>query len=68
MGLVERRLTSGEGLDLARVDVDADHFVPDRRHRGRVDGTEVSAADHRQAHEVLRSRGGAPREHSYQTP
>ena len=46
------RLTAGEQLDLARIDVDADDLVADRRHRRRVHGSEVAAADDRKTHGV----------------
>lgn len=51
-GFEERGLALGQGVDLVLVDVDADDFVADRGHRGRVDRAQVATADHRQSHRV----------------
>ena len=52
-GLVERRATLAQRLDLLRVDVDADDVVAQLGHARGVDGTEVAAADDADPHGVL---------------
>ena len=44
-GLVERRVTRREGVDLGLVGVDTDDLVAECGHARCVDGTEVPAAD-----------------------
>ncbi len=49
-GLEERRMPRCERGDLALVDIDAHDLVAEFGHRRGVHGTEVAAADHRDAH------------------
>src|SRR5690606_1257596 len=49
-GFEERGLSGRELVDLCLVDVNADHGVSERGHRGRVYCTEVTATDHTQLH------------------